>query len=244
MSQRWTLLLASLLVSSACGPQQNAPGQPAADSEPISPAKIMDFALLYGRNCAGCHGQNGSGGASIGLGDPVYLAIADDAAIARVTADGVPGTAMPAFAQRSGGMLTDDQISAIVHGIRSHWAKPDVLQGSAPPPYAVSQPGDAQAGAGVYVKFCSSCHGPDGSGGVRAGSIVDGTYLALVSDQGLRTTVIAGRPDLDAPDWRSNVPGTPMSPQDVSDVVAWLTAQRPALSGQPYFSARTRGGVR
>jgi len=243
VSQRWTVILASLLVSSGCGLHQAAPGQPAANLEPIPPAKILDFASLYGSNCAGCHGQNGSGGAAIGLGDPVYLAIADDATITRVTADGVPGTAMPAFARRSGGMLTDDQISAIVRGIRSHWAKPDALRGAEAPPYAAPQTGDAQRGAGVYGTFCSSCHGPDGTGGVRAGSIVDGTYLALVSDQGLRTTVIAGRPDLNAPDWRSNVPGTPMSPQDVSDVVAWLVAQRPALPGQPDFSARIRGGV-
>jgi hypothetical protein len=56
---------------------------------------------------------------------------------------------------------------------------------------------------------------------------VDGSYLSLVSDQGLRTTVIAGRPDLGAPDWRGNVPGHPMSPGEVSDVVAWLAAKRP-----------------
>jgi mono/diheme cytochrome c family protein len=239
----FSILLASLLVSSGCG-SHGAPGQPGADSDPIAPAKILDFALLYGRNCAGCHGDNGNGGAAIGLADPVYLAIADDAAITRVTADGVPGTAMPAFAQRSGGMLTDDQINAIVRGIRSRWAKPDALQGAEPPPYAASQPGDAQRGAAVYGTFCSSCHGPDGTGGVRAGSIVDASYLQLVSNQGLRTTVIAGRPDLSAPDWRGNLPGRPMSPQDVSDVVAWLAAQRPAWPGQPYSSAAIPGGVR
>jgi mono/diheme cytochrome c family protein len=232
-----------LVVTSACGPHE-APGQAAANSEPIAPAKILDFTLLYGRNCAGCHGENGNGGAAIGLADPVYLAIADDAAIARVTADGVPGTAMPAFAQRSGGMLTDDQISAIVRGIRSQWAKPDALRGAQPPPYAASQMGDTQRGAAVYGMFCSSCHGADGTGGVRAGSIVNVAYLNLVSDQGLRTTVIAGRPDLGAPDWRGNLSGRPMSPQDVSDVVAWLAAQRPALAAQTYSSAGIRGEVR
>jgi len=151
---------------------------------------------------------------------------------------------MPAFAQRSGGMLTDDQIGAIVQGIRSHWAKPDVLRGATAPPYAASQTGDPERGAGVYGTFCSACHGPDGTGGARAGSIVDGAYLELVSDQGLRTTVIAGRPDLGSPDWRGDVPGRPMLPQDVSDVVAWLTAQRPAFAGQPDSTARVRGGVR
>ena len=45
---------------------------------------------------------------TVGIGNPVYLAIADDSTIRRVAAEGVPGTAMPAFAQKVGGMLTDD----------------------------------------------------------------------------------------------------------------------------------------
>ena len=87
----------------------------------------------------------GKGGAAIPLGDPVFLAIADDAAIRRTAANGVPGTPMPAFAQSAGGMLTDEQIDAIVGGIRS-WAKPDALRGDILPPYAAQTPGDPRAG--------------------------------------------------------------------------------------------------
>jgi mono/diheme cytochrome c family protein len=189
----------------------------------------MDFAFLYGRNCAGCHGPDGKAGLAIGLGNPVYLAIADDATIHRITADGVTGTAMPAFAQNSGGMLSDDQINVVVRGIRTRWARPDAVRDAVLPPYAAQSPGDPKHGEAVYGVYCSSCHGANGRGGARASSIVDGSYLALVSDQYLRTTVIAGRPELGAPDWRTDVPGTPMSPEEVSDVVAWLAAQRPQL---------------
>jgi len=211
----------------------------------MNPGEVMDFDVLYARNCAGCHGTDGKGGAAIGLADPVYLAIADDATIRRVTADGVRGTAMPAFAQHSGGMLSDRQIGAIIHGIRTRWAKPDVLGAIDAPPYAAPAPGDAKHGAVVYQTFCSSCHGSSGQGGPRASSIVDGAYLGLVSDQSLRTTVIAGRPELGAPDWRSDVAGKPMSPTEISDVVAWLAAQRPEFPGQPYSSAlQAAGGVR
>ena len=231
-------ILASLLATPSCG------GRVSANSEPIPPAKIMDFNFLYARNCAGCHGPDGKGGAAIGLGDPVYLAIADDATIRRVTADGVSGTAMPAFAQQSGGMLTDDQISVLVAGIRTRWARPDALRGTDPPPYRAQRPGDPQHGAAVYSVYCSSCHGADGRGGKRASSVVDGSYLGLVSDQNLRTTVIAGRPELGAPDWRGDVPGKPMSSEDVSDVVAWLVAHRPQFPGQPDSSAQMRGATR
>ena len=70
----------------------------------------------------------------------------------------------------------------------------------------------------------------------KAGSIVDGSYLALVSDQSLRTTVIAGRPDIGQPDWRSEVPGRALTGEEVTDVVAWLASLRTVTPGQPYAS--------
>jgi hypothetical protein len=68
---------------------------------------------------------------------------------------------------------------------------------------------------------------------------VDGSYLALVSDRYMRTTVIAGRPELGAPDWRENVRGRPMSEQEVTDVVAWLASRRAASPGQPYSDSKS-----
>src|SRR6202167_623733 len=234
-----TVLAVSLAFTTACGSRN------AADVQVIPPNRIIDFSFLYARNCSGCHGPDGRGGAAIGLGDPVYLAIADDATIRRVTANGVAGTSMPAFAQSSGGMLTDDQIGVIIHGIRTHWAKPDALRNADAPPYAAQGRADPKRGADVYGTYCSSCHGAAGHGGERASSIVDGSYLALVSDQNLRTTVIAGRREWGAPDWRGDLPGKPMSPEDVSDVVAWIVAQRAEFPGQPYTSAlRAKGGIR
>jgi mono/diheme cytochrome c family protein len=140
-------------------------------------------------------------------------------------------------------MLTDAQVEAIVAGIRA-WARPDASHGVGLPPYAARAAGDAKRGSSVYAEYCSSCHGANGRGGERASSIVDGSFLALVSDQSLRTTVIVGRPELGAPDFRGNVPGKPMSPDDVSDVVAWLAAQRPEVAGQPYPAPRAAVGER
>jgi mono/diheme cytochrome c family protein len=195
----------------------------------LRPNEVLNFDTLYQQNCAGCHGEQGKGGATIALNSPVYLEIADDATIRRVTAKGVTGTAMPAFAQSSGGMLTDEQISAVVAGIRKRWSKHDSVD-PAPPSYNAVALGDPRQGRNVYDTYCLSCHGAAGRGGRQAGSIVDESFLHLVSDQYLRTIVIVGRPELGAPDWRGNVPGKPMSQQDVSDVVAWLSAQRQKLA--------------
>jgi len=91
------------------------------------------------------------------------------------------------------------------------------------------------------ITGCESCHGPGGRGGPRGSAITNDSFLALVSDQGLRTIVLAGRPELGAPDWRGNVAGKPMSDQDVTDVVAWMTAQRSKFPGQPYSSMAKAG---
>ena len=208
------------------------PGQPHKDSETLAPDQIMDFSTLYSENCAGCHGPDGRGGAAIALADPVYLAIADDLAIHKVTSNGVHGTSMPAFAQSAGGMLTDKQIEVIVHGIRSRWSKPGILQGSTSPSYKnlLKSPGNPSQGAIVFKTYCESCHGAGGRGGPKGSAITKDAFLALVSNQGLRTMVIIGRPELGAPDWRGNVPGKPMSNEEITDVVAWLASQRPQIA--------------
>jgi len=212
---------------------------------PVVPSEVSDFDALYGQNCAGCHGPAGNGGAAIALANPVYLAIADDVILRHAAASGVPGTSMPAFAQSAGGMLTAKQIDVIVSGIRERWSDTAIFQGADPPPYSSSSPGDSARGSGVYATYCSSCHGAAGRGGPKASSIVEGSFLALVSDQELRTIVIAGRPQKKAPDWRSDVPGKPMSAQDVSDVVVWLASQRPKFPGQPFpTTARAMGEIR
>ncbi len=232
----------SLLLSSCSSPA----GQPQRDSEPIVPSQVVDFRTLYGQNCAGCHGVDGKGGAAIALANPVYLAIADDSVIRRTASKGVPGTPMPAFAQSAGGMLTDKQIDVIVEGIRA-WARPEALGEQTPPSYAAQVAGDPQRGSDAYRTYCSSCHGADGHGSSKGSSIVDGSYLALVSDQQLRTIVIAGRPELRAPDWRGNVQDRPMSTQEITDVVAWLSRQRPQSPGQPYPTSsisQANGGSR
>jgi cytochrome c oxidase cbb3-type subunit III len=218
-------LLVALLVAllGGCG---TPPGYPQRGSETLAPDQIMDFAILYSENCAGCHGVEGRGGAAIAVADPVYLAIAYDASIRKAIDNGVRGTAMPAFAQSAGGMLTDKQIEVITSGIRSRWGRPGFLASANPPSYAAKSVGNPSQGAAAYRTFCESCHGPSGRGGPKGSSITDRSFLALASDQYLRTIVITGRPELGAPDWRADVPGKPMTDQEITDVVAWLASQR------------------
>jgi len=229
----------ALVVMTLLAGCSSSPGHPREGSEILAPNEVMDFGALYADNCAGCHGAEGRGGASIALADPVYLGIIDEASMRKVIANGVRGTAMPAFAESAGGLLTDKQIDVITTQIRSRWGRAGVLAGANPPSYAAKSTGDVQRGEAAYKTYCESCHAAGGRGGPKGSAITDDSFLALVSDQGLRTIVIVGRPEFRAPDWRGDLPGKPMSDQDVTDVVTWLVSHRAKYPGQPYFASNS-----
>ena len=191
----------------------------------ILPDQVTDFTALYESNCAGCHGRDGRLGAAHPLNDPVYLAVIGKQTLRDVIANGVPRTAMPAFAQNAGGALTDQQIAILADQIDERWSRPQAFASGALPSYS-GDPGDPRRGEAVFRTYCASCHGEDGMGSSKAGSVVNPAFLALVSDQSLRTSVIAGRADQGTPDWRSYSPGHPLAPQEISDVVAWLSGHR------------------
>jgi cytochrome c oxidase cbb3-type subunit 3/ubiquinol-cytochrome c reductase cytochrome c subunit len=141
---------------------------------------------------------------------------------------------MPGFNTESGGGLTDAQINLIVQQMRARWRKPDPFNGATPPPYKATHPGDSGKGQQVYVAACARCHGESAQKAGKDGSILDGTFLALLDEQTIRTTVIAGRPDAGQPDWRNHIQGRSLTDDEITDVSAWLLAQRPASPGQPY----------
>jgi cytochrome c oxidase cbb3-type subunit 3 len=241
------LLLAGVLaVALLSGCNARLPGQPTEAERWRAPADVSDFGQLYAQNCAGCHGANGTHGAANSLNDALYLSFVPDDALRQAIEQGRPGANMPAFSQQAGGSLTEKQIELLISGMRTQWSKPDEFKGVDLPPYSnkvAAQSGGAdtaiinvnpvgylstdaaQRGAVAYQSYCARCHGTNGTGG-SAGSIVDPNYLSLVSDQGIRTTVVVGRADLGMPDWRSDLPGRPMSPEEVDDVVTWVAAHR------------------
>jgi cytochrome c oxidase cbb3-type subunit 3 len=219
---------ATLLVLS-CLSCDRLPGKPDEAARWKKPTELSNFNLLYAQNCSGCHGADGRLGAARPLNDPLYLALVNDETLRQVITRGVLDTAMPAFAQQEGGSLTDEQVKLLVQGMRSRWARAEAFQGVSLPPYEIgkdSKSSDVSRGSMVYQSYCAQCHDAAGHGAPKGGSILDPNYLALVSDQSLRTTVIVGRSDLGKPDWRNNVPGRPLSPEEISDVVAWLASHR------------------
>jgi len=227
--------LAAVLVIAFCGCAHEP-----ESADTVRPDQQLDFHVLYKQNCSGCHGDNGRGGAAIPLNNPAYLAVAGAQNLRTTAAKGVPGTLMPAFAQSSGGMLTDAQVDALVQGMLREWGRPSDFSGVVLPLYSDSVSGDPSNGQKAYAAACARCHGADGTGvktpnaasgtqGATSHSIVDPSYLALVNDQNLRSYVIAGHIDDNAPDWRSYIPNRALSPHEITDIVARIAAHR---SGQ------------
>jgi cytochrome c oxidase cbb3-type subunit 3/ubiquinol-cytochrome c reductase cytochrome c subunit len=236
-------------VSLGCLGCADAPGRSASDSAVPRPEQVAGFDTLYKENCSGCHGQNGKNGPALPLANPVYLAIVSGATLHQVIAKGVAGTLMPAFQRSAGGTLTGQQIDELVAGILKVWSHPGATGTATTPAYSSGSKGDATQGQKAFAIFCARCHGVDGKGAkvqpgnpdFVPGSIVDPSYLSLVSNQSLRSSIIAGWPGQHMPDWRSDLPepgARAMTDQEITDVVAWLAAQRTAYPGQPYGPQR------
>lgn len=232
--RQFTRVATLVIVVSSLWGCNNMPGRPEPGPTVPRPESVLDFETLYSQNCAGCHGDDGQLGPATPLANPEYQALVDDSTLSDTITNGQKGTMMPAFGQKAGGNLTEQQVNAIVKGIRQKWSKGNVLQGLNAPPYKSNLSGDPGRGKQVYSEQCARCHGQVGGPPGPKGAILDGSFLALISGQVIRTTAIVGRPDLGMPDWRNRTPGKPMTDQELTDAVAFVISQRPATPGQPY----------
>jgi mono/diheme cytochrome c family protein len=234
-------------------------GKPDPEKRPVPANEVLKFAVLYEQNCAGCHGAEGKLGPAPPLNDPLFLSIIPDAQLLRVIRQGRRGTPMAAFVKEQGGPLTDDQVKALVKGIRAEWGKqPATAKGKAPP-YLAKGRGSVERGKEVFMRACMVCHGDEGAGVEKDGRLVlrirDPAFLALISDQALRRIAITGRPDLGMPNYAEPRPDDdsfkPLTAAEVDDVVALLASWAPERPDRgkgkrrpagPAKGAESRGG--
>src|SRR6266511_2238571 len=83
----WMLLTALVADRTVCA-QDHAGNYP--------PVDIQNGALLFGANCAQCHGVNGDTVPGVTLKTGTFRHAATDEDLARLLTTGIPGTAMPA----------------------------------------------------------------------------------------------------------------------------------------------------
>ena len=117
---------------------------------------------LFQGMCVECHGEGGAGGDAPSLNRPRLNHAADDAALARVIADGIPNTSMPRIRR-----FTESELKQLVAYVRS--------VGKIPQDRVL---GDAKNGAALYKSLaCSSCHIVAGEGGTLGPDLSDIGFL-------------------------------------------------------------------
>ena len=122
-------------------------GKPRDNDRYLQPHEVRTLAVLYQRNCSGCHGADGKLGPAPPLNDKLFLALIPDVDLERLITEGRPGTLMPAFASAKGGHLTSEQVKILAAGLKPRWGSVEPAPSGAPP-YLVPRPSVAGSGIG------------------------------------------------------------------------------------------------
>jgi mono/diheme cytochrome c family protein len=222
------------------------PGKPDPKNRPVPTDKVMSFEALYGANCAGCHGKDGTLGPAPPLNDKLFRSIIPTSALKEVLTQGRRATPMPGFEQSHGGLLTSAQIQVLISEIKGEpyrlndrditaaWGPVPQAADSVPPYSSTQVGGNAARGATLFDRACSGCHGENGKGkpdGDRqVNRINDPVFLSLISDQALRRIIITGRPDLKMPNYSEMIGRPddfqPLTSSEIGDLVALLASWR------------------
>lgn len=199
----------------------------------MSPA-TPDGDSLFAEHCSACHGFNGQGGVGIPLALPDFLAVADNAYLAKTIRLGRPGRVMPAFPD-----LSPDEIDALI-GVMRRW-RPEI-----PAPTADATPvnGNPAHGRQLFQTNCVRCHRAGGKGGQGSGvtfsrprehsimppALDNPEFQAAASDQFLKRTLRQGRRGTPMPSFLQQG----LSEQDLDDIVSYLrTLVNPASHWTP-----------
>ena len=179
-----------------------------------------DGKWLYQRFCASCH--------DTGLftrwdkkferfvpaiRNSAFLKTEDDECLLENIREGRPGTRMPAWGPKAGG-LTEKELSAVVAYLRES-APADRL-----PPAPAR--GSAARGKDLFNQECAGCHGPDGKG-LIAPALANPVFQKAATDAFIAQTIRLGRQNTPMPSFGR----AGLSEQDIGDVLAYIRQWEP-----------------
>lgn len=178
--------------------------------------------LLFQKNCAVCHGNEGAGGVGVPLNMKDFLTTTSNKYLQKTIRMGRPGRIMPAF-----GNLSDKQIASIIQHIRS-WGP-----GIKAPVYSQDAiKGDVKKGLAIYDAVCFNCHRERGIGGkgtgvtfsrpreaeILAPAIGNPAFLTSASDHMIKTIIMTGRESTPM----TSAQSMGINENDVDNVVSYL----------------------
>lgn len=213
--RRALLVLVSLMVGACAYAAAPTPYRPAVEQVPSD-----NGAVLYARDCAWCHGSNGSGTER----GPNLNGDLDGGAYTHfmLSSGRMPIVSPTTDAVRKPSPFTDQQIGQIVAYVETFGGTgPPVLK---PDPSA----GDQSRGLELYLTNCSACHSSSGVGG----ALTSGRAAPPLTNSDITPTQIAeamavgpGCPNDDPACGRGSgaMPRFDFSQQEVDDITAFIT---------------------
>ena len=175
----------------------------------------------YALYCASCHGPNGegysAGGSGPGIGLSSFLLLVSDDYIFQTVKYGRTGTPMRPFIGPKGiANLTESDVHDIIAHLRTLSGGISLIadEGEAEP---VSSVKDPHQGRKIFETNCAVCHQKNGEGKIGlAPSIRNRDFLAIASDEFIKTTIKEGRLGT------SMVPRPDLSDNDINHLIAFL----------------------
>jgi mono/diheme cytochrome c family protein len=180
-------------------------------------------ATIFTAFCSGCHGPAGQGKRALGTtrfpanAHPDFLRLVSDEFLIETIRRGRPGTRMPAWGEKEGG-LRPEEIRLVAAHLRR-------LGGVAHQPenrplrWISSSPA---AGEALFASACSGCHGRRGEGGVGP-ALNNPVLLATATDSYLVETIRQGRSGTPMTGFLEPTPTRPALTQaEIEAIVAYI----------------------
>ncbi len=207
----WLAIAVLLLILAAGGALAQQGGDPARGAQ------------LFDENCAVCHGPDGKGRVGAQLSS-VFSSIQPDLFVGNIIANGVAGTAMPAWQEPNGPMTAQDVADLTAFVLTLSGGRPDdfptpELKPITPIPTLADVEGDPTLGAVVFAQNCAMCHGDQGQG--RVGANLSRTFSSIRPDLTVRNTVATGIAGTAMPAWAMEN-GGPLSAAEIDNVTAFV----------------------
>jgi cbb3-type cytochrome c oxidase subunit III len=176
--------------------------------------------LLYRQYCASCHdtGLNTRWDKKFArfvpaIRNAVFLRTEDDECLIENIREGRPGTRMPGWGPKAGG-LTEKELAALAAYLRE----------SAPAsqlPQAPSR-GSAERGKALFNEQCAGCHGADGKGRI-APALANPVFQKAATDAFIAETIRSGRENTPMPSFGR----AGFSEAEIGDLLAYLRLWQP-----------------
>jgi mono/diheme cytochrome c family protein len=189
-----------------------------------------DGAAVYRRYCTACHdtGLHTRWDKKLArfvpaIRNAAFIRTEDDECLAENIREGRPGTRMPGWGAKAGG-LSEPEVAALVGYLRS--SAPPMALPAAPPR------GDAGRGAVLFAQQCAGCHGIDGKGPI-APALANPAFQQAATDAFISQTIRAGRENTPMPAFGR----AGLSEAQIGDLLAqirkWQPPAAPARSQHP-----------